>query len=163
MSLCLPNGYFFKDHLCFGDPGKGCVVAKGYAVDFPDLSASDDEAFISLENDIRLMLGCLRLDEKLQFCFYTSSDFPAPIDRYEAESAKSTVAICNEVRAELVRRFRDRMAQQTLIQSNARLYISSKLPAFVKEDRRRVRGFNSVFSSDSAFFGAARAILRSAT
>ena len=37
------------------------------------------------------------------------------------------------------------MAQQTLIQSNARLYISSKLPAFIKEDRRRVRGFDSVF------------------
>jgi hypothetical protein len=145
MSLYLPDGYFFGDHLAFGDPGKGCVLAKGYAVDFPDLRASDDDAFTSLETDIRLILGSLKSDERLQLQFYTSSDFSAPLNRYEKESAKSKVQICNQVRDELVRRFRGRMAAQTLIQSNARLYLSSKLPAFLKDGGRKVRAFDDVF------------------
>src|ERR1700745_1290539 len=91
MSLYLPDGYFFQDHLVFGDPGKGCVLAKGYAVDFPDLSASDEDAFSSLETDIRLMLGSLKPDERLQLHFYTSSDFSVSLNRYEAETAKSKV------------------------------------------------------------------------
>jgi len=81
MSLYLPDGYFFEDHICFGDPGRGCVLAKGYAVDFPDLSASDDQAFMDLESSIRLMLGSLKSDERLQLQFYTSSDFSAALDR----------------------------------------------------------------------------------
>jgi hypothetical protein len=146
MSLYLPDGYFFQDHLVFGDPGKGCVLAKGYAVDFPDLTASDEAAFISLETDIRLMLGSLRADERLSLNFYTSSDaFSGPLDRYETDTGKSKVEICNKVRGELVRRFRGRMVAQTLIQSNARLYLSSKLPAFVKEGGRKVRAFDDVF------------------
>src|SRR6516162_1378818 len=116
MSLYLPDGYFFEDHICFGDPGRGCVLAKGYAVDFPDLSESDDDGFIGLESGIRLMLGILKTDERLQLTFYTSSDFSAPLNRYEAETRKSKVAICSEVRGELVERFRARMAAQALIQ-----------------------------------------------
>src|ERR1700745_1092930 len=145
MSLYLPDGYFFQDHLVFGDPGKGCVLAKGYAVDFPDLSASDDEAFTSLETDIRLMLGTLKPDERLELQFYTGSDFSGPLGRDDAETAKSKVEICDEVRGELVGRFRQRMAAQTLIQSNARLYLSSKLPKLIKESGRTIRAFDDVF------------------
>ena len=145
MSLYLPDGYFFEDHICFGDPGRGCVLAKGYAVDFPDLSASDDDAFIGLESDIRLMLGSLKTDERLQLTFYTSSDFSSPLDRYQVQTQKSKVAVCREVRSELVQRFRDRMRAQTLIQSNARLYLSSKLPKFIKESGRTIRAFDDVF------------------
>jgi hypothetical protein len=145
MSLYLPNGYFFEDYICFGDPGRGCVLAKGYAVDFPDLSASDDDAFIGLESDIRLMLGSLKTDERLQLTVYTSNDFSAPLNRYEAEIRKSRVAICSEVRGELVERFRGRMATQTLIQSNARLYLSSKLPKLIKESGHTIRAFDDVF------------------
>ena len=145
MSLYLPDGYFLEDHLCFGDPGRGCVLAKGYAVDFPDLSASDDQAFTDLESSIRLMLGSLKADERLQLQFYTSNDFSAALNRYEAQTRKSKVAICAEVRGELIQRFRDRMSAQTLIQSNARLYLSSKLPKFIKESGRTIRAFDDVF------------------
>jgi hypothetical protein len=145
MSLYLPDGYFLEDHLVFGDPGKGCVLAKGYAVDFPDLRASDDHAFSALETDVRLMLGTLKADERMQLQFYTSSDFSGPLDRYEQQTGKCKVAICGEVRSELVRRFRGRMAAQTLIQSNARIYVSSKLPAFIKESGRKIRAFGDVF------------------
>ena len=55
------------------------------------------------------------------------------------------VEICNKVRDELVQRFRERMAAQTLIQSNARLYLSWKLPAFIKESGRKIHAFDDVF------------------
>ena len=92
MSLYLPNGYFFEDHICFGDPGQGCVLAKGYAVDFPDLSASDDDAFIGLESDIRLMLGSLKTDERLQLTVYTSNDFSASADEACGNATSGLVA-----------------------------------------------------------------------
>jgi hypothetical protein len=57
-----PDGYFYDDHMVFGDPGNGSVIARGYAVDFPERSASDDQAFIDLESEIRLMLGSLKTD-----------------------------------------------------------------------------------------------------
>ena len=45
MNAIMPDGYFYEDHIVFGDPGNGSVIARGYAVNFPDLSASDDQAF----------------------------------------------------------------------------------------------------------------------
>ena len=75
MSYVMPDGRAHEDHVVWGDLSKGSVLSKGYAVQFPDLSASDDQAFIDLESDIRLMLGSLKADERLQLQFYTSSDF----------------------------------------------------------------------------------------
>ena len=66
MSNLVPDGYFLDEQVVFGDLGKGSVLSKGYAVQFPDLSASDDQAFVDLESDIRLMLGSLNSDERLQ-------------------------------------------------------------------------------------------------
>ena len=82
MNNLIPDGYFFDEHVVFGDLGKGSVLARGYAVQFPDLSASDDQAFVDLERDIRLMLGSLKSDERLQLQYYTSSDFSAPLNRF---------------------------------------------------------------------------------
>ena len=82
MNNLIPDGYFFDEHMVFGDLGKGSVLARGYAVQFPDLSASDDQAFIDLERDIRLILGSLKSDERLQLQYYTSSDFSAPLNRF---------------------------------------------------------------------------------
>jgi len=78
----IPDGYFFDEHVVFGDLGKGSVLARGYALQFPDLSASDDQALVDLERDIRLMLGSLKSDERLQLQYYKSSDFAAPLNRF---------------------------------------------------------------------------------
>jgi TraG P-loop domain len=142
----MPDAYFFEDHMVFGDPGNGSVIARGYAVDFPDLSASDDQAFIDLESDIRLMLGSLKTDERLQVQFYTSSDYSGPLNRFlEDTKANRRLPFSSKVRNELVFRYRDRMACETLIQANVRLYISSQLPKFVTDAGRKVRGFDDVF------------------
>ena len=146
MNAIMPEGYFYEDHIVFGDPGNGSVIARGYAVNFPDLSASDDQAFIDLESDIRLMLGTLRPDERLQLQFYTSSDFSGPLNRFlEDTRSNSKVPFCSKVRDELVLRYRDRMACETLTQTNARLYLSSQFPKFVTGAGRKVRGFDEVF------------------
>ncbi len=146
MNAIMPDGYFYEDHIVFGDPGNGSVIARGYTVNFPDLSASDDQAFIDLESDIRLMLGSLKPDERLQLQFYTSSDFSGPLNRFlEDTRANSKVEFCSKVRDELVFRYRDRMASETLIQANVRLYLSSQLPKLVTDAGRKVRGFEEVF------------------
>ena len=116
MSSLIPDGYFFDEHVVFGDLGKGSVLSKSYAVQFPDLSASDEQACIDLESDIRLMLGSLNNHERLQLQFYTSSDFSASLNRFMGVTrANSKVQICSKVRDELVFRYRDRMVQETLI------------------------------------------------
>jgi hypothetical protein len=147
MNLAIPDGYFFDDYQIHGYLGKGGILSRGYAVHFPDLSASDDHAFVDIESDMRLMLSALGADERLQLQFYTSSDFRAPLDRYLARTkASSRVPVVNEVRDELVFRYRARMEAETLIQTNCRLYLSSKLPALAfTADQKKIRGFDEVF------------------
>ena len=147
MSLAIPDGYFLDDYQVHGHLGKGGILSRGYAVEFPDLSASDDEAFLELESDIRLILSALGADERLQLQFYTSSDFEAPLDRYLAHTrASSRIPIVSQVRDELVFRYRARMDAQTLIQTNCRLYLSSKLPPLaLTGDKKKVRGFDEIF------------------
>jgi hypothetical protein len=147
MSLAIPDGYFLDDYQVHGNLGKGGILSRGYAVEFPDLSASDDEAFVELESDIRLILSALGADERLQLQFYTSSDFKAPLDRYLAHTrTASRIPIVSQVRDELVFRYRARMDAETLIQTNCRLYLSSKLPPLaLTEDKKKVRGFDEVF------------------
>ena len=142
----MPDGYFYEDHIVFGDPGNGSVVARGYTVNFPDLSASDDQAFTDLESDIRLMLGSLKPNERLQLQFYTSSDFSGALNRFLADTrGNSKVQFCSKVRDELIFRYRDRMTCETLIQANVRLYLSSLFPKFVTDAGGKVRGFDEVF------------------
>jgi hypothetical protein len=144
----IPDGYFIDDHIVFCDLGGGSVIAKGYAAEFPDLSASEDDAFSELEAGIRLILSCLSPDERLQLHFYTSSDFAAPLDRFSEATWRANgncPEITRRVRDELLVRFRSRMHQETLIQGQVRLYVSSRLPKFVTERGRKVRGFEDVF------------------
>ena len=146
MSCVMPDGRVHEGHVVWGDLSKGSVLSKGYAVQFPDLSASDDQAFIDLESDIRLMLGSLKADERLQLQFYTSSDFSGPLNRFvEDTRANSKVEICSKVRDELAFRYRGRMDCETLIQANVRLYLSSQIPKLMSAAGRRVRGFDEVF------------------
>jgi hypothetical protein len=153
LSNLVPDGYFFDEHLVFGDLGTGSVLSKGYIVQFPDLSASDDQAFIDLESDIRLMLGSLNNGERLQLQFYTSSDFSTSLNRFMGITrANSKVEICSKVRDELVFRYRDRMACETLIQTNVQLYLSSQLPKFVSDQGRKIRGFDEVFKVERRSF-----------
>jgi hypothetical protein len=142
----MPDGRVHEGHVVWGDLSKGSVLSKGYAVQFPDLSASDDQAFMDLESDVRLMLGSLKADERLQLQFYTSSDFSGPLNRFvEDTRANSKVEICSKVRDELAFRYRGRMDCETLIQANVRLYLSSQIPKLMSAAGRRVRGFDEVF------------------
>lgn len=145
MYLHVPTGYFLEDHLCWGDPGAGSILSRIYAVDFPDTSGFDDQAFAEFEADFRLMLAGVKHDERMQLIFYTGNDFSAPLDRYAAETAKSKVEICSRVRGELASRYRQRMAAEELIQANVRLCLSAPMPKFLKESGKNIRGFRDVF------------------
>jgi hypothetical protein len=57
MSALIPDGYFVDDHLVWGDLGRGGILSRGYGIQFPDSSASDDDAFIELEDNIRKVLS----------------------------------------------------------------------------------------------------------
>jgi hypothetical protein len=145
MEFHIPTGYNLDDFQVWGDPGKGCVLSRMYAADFPDLSASDPQAYHLLENNCRLMLCSLRKGERMQLQYYTSNDFGRPLDRYATETAKSKIAICTAVRNDIEARYRKLMKQERLIQANVRLSISTKLPAFVRDGGKKVRAFGDVF------------------
>jgi hypothetical protein len=145
MSALIPDGYFLDDYLVWGDLGKGGIVGKGFKIQFPDNSASDDQAFIDLEDNIRKILGACQADERLQLQFYTSSDYEAPLARYEAETARSKVPVTSSMRQELVTRYRGRVEAETLLRTECRLYLSTKLNKLTTESGKRVRGFNYLF------------------
>jgi TraG P-loop domain len=146
MHLHAPTGYFIDDHLCWGDLGAGSILGRIYAVDFPDTSGFDDQAYAELENDFRLILAAVKHDERMQLIYYTGNEFFGPLDRYEQNTKQSKVEICARVRGELVSRFRQRMASEELIQGNVRLCVSTQMPRFLKEETgRKIRGFRDVF------------------
>lgn len=170
MSLSVPSGYFVDNHAVWGDPAAGSILNRFYSVDFPDTSASDDSVLVAFENDLRLMLGCLKADERLQLQYYTSSDFSEVLDRFEMDASATGVApsrletlpgtrdphatgfdspgICSSVRGELVRRYRDRMKTETLIQASVRLCLSTRMPKLIDGSR----GFDDVFKVLSRSF-----------
>jgi hypothetical protein len=139
------SGYFIDSHLLFGDLRKGSVLARGYCLRLPDLSSSDDEWHTNLEQDTRVMLGSLQRDERFQLEFYTGNDFAAPLDRFETQTKPDAPALCRRTRAELVERFRGRMRDETLIRTNARVYLSSKIQPLDSGGGRTARGFEDVF------------------
>ena len=46
MSCVMPDGRIHEGHVVWGDLSKGSILSKGYAVQFPDLSASDDRPLL---------------------------------------------------------------------------------------------------------------------
>jgi hypothetical protein len=147
MQLTVPDGYFCDSHMVYGDLGTGAVMARMYDCVFPDLSTSDDKHLVNLEQDIRLMLGCLQKDERMQLVTYTSNEYGTDLDTYERQSPDPAfLPVSASVRSELVNRFRHRISAETLIKIETRLVLSSKLPKFIKEDGRRVKGFVETFN-----------------
>jgi len=144
VQLNIPSGYLVDNHAVWGNLGAGAILSRLYAIEFPDMSASEDWAFDRQESDIRLMLGCMQPDERLQIQYYTGNEFSVPIDRFEKEG-NGRVGISSSVRGELCNRFRDRVAAETLIQANVRLCLSTRIPKLIKDDGRHVRGFSDVF------------------
>jgi hypothetical protein len=143
MQLSIPSGYFVDNHAVWGDLGAGAILSRTFAVEFPDLSASDDSVLTRFESDLRLMLGCLQPDERAQLEFYTGNDFGVSIKRYA--EPRTDINICRSVRHGLVLGYTERMELEQLIQSNARLSISTRMPKLVTENGKKVRGFDDVF------------------
>lgn len=147
MSVAIPDGYLHEGHQVFGDPGEGCVVSRLYEAAFPDLSSSGDVAYEGLENAVRLMMAGLHPDERLQVTLYTNSDFKAAIDRYESETAGAAnlPEVVRKTRGELVRRYRRRVKEETLIRSRALIALSARLDRFRRKGDRILRGFDVQF------------------
>ena len=114
MSALIPDGYFVDDHLVWGDLGRGSILSRGYRFQFPDNSASDDDAFIELEDNIRKILGSCQKDERLQLQFYTSSDYNTALARYGAETKKAKSRRTVAFREALLKRYRARIEEETL-------------------------------------------------
>ncbi|MBV8227602.1 MAG: hypothetical protein JO232_20690, partial [Verrucomicrobia bacterium] len=145
-SIYLPDGYYYRRFQAWGNLGDGGVLCKGYAADFPDLSASDPQAYLDLETDVRMILARVERDERVQVIYFTGSDFAQDLERYDGKTESAACSeITRKVRGELVGRFRKRMKEETLIRSNCRIYFSVKLQPLKSESGKRIRGFRDVF------------------
>ena len=133
MSALIPDGYFVDDHVAWGDLGGGGILSRGYRIQFPDNSASDDGAFIDLEDNIRKILASCQRDERLQLQFYTSSDYQSALARYEGETMNARSPRTVAIRKELLKRYRVRMEEETLLRTECRLYLSTKLGTLTSE------------------------------
>ena len=155
MSALIPDGYFVDDHLVWGDLGRGGILSRGYRFEFPDNSASDDDAFIELEDNIRKVLGSCQRDERLQLQFYTSSDYESSLARYQEQTKNAKSPRTIAIREELVKRYRARVEEETLLRTECRLYLSTKLGKLTSETGKRVRGFEYLFQVVARSFARA--------
>jgi type IV secretion system protein TrbE len=142
--------------LVFGDPvNGGAVLCKGYRVEAPDLFASSEETHDRLERDIRSINACLEPGAKAQWSFWTGNEFDGPLrgfsERTEA-AAPSAPEWCLGVRRELFNRYWERKGDQTLLQGNCRLFLTSKLKPLQNGHGRTVRAFDAVFAAQATAF-----------
>lgn len=136
MSAIVPNGFFCEDYVAWDF--KHWIISRGYKMQFPDLATSDLDKWWELEMNIRQIMGCLTMEERLQVIFFTDSDFVDPLNRYD-NITETALPICQELRSEFSAYFRKRMAAGTLINANVHLYLSTRIKT------RRRTAFDSVF------------------
>jgi hypothetical protein len=148
MSNLIPPGYIHEGHGVYESVGRGGIVTLGMAASWPDLSSSRDGAPSEFSQALRIMLTNVHPGEKVQFtCTTSSAEFAAPLGRFNEHTASLRGApdLCIRTRTELVNRYRKAMADQTLIQSSARIYLSARMEGMVKDGKRIVRGFDDTF------------------
>jgi type IV secretion system protein TrbE len=143
-SIQVPDGYFYEGFTVWGALGEGGIIGRGYVVEFPDLSASDPQAYLDLEKDLRMILSRVGSDERIQFQFFTSGEFGNDLGTFEAKTANARSDIVRSVRTELVERYRKRMESDHLIRSNVRIFISTRIEK-LETNGKRIRGFENMF------------------
>jgi hypothetical protein len=145
-SIQLPDGYFYQGYEIYGHLGQGGIISRGYVASFPDLSASDPQAYLDLQTDLRMMLARVGAEERIQIQYFTSNEFGEDVDRFEGKTlAANCPDITRSVRTELVERYRDRMQSGKLIKSNVRIFFSTRIEKLQTESGKRIRGFKEVF------------------
>jgi hypothetical protein len=82
-SIQIPDGYNYEGFQVWGNLRKGGILSRGYAANFPDLSACDPQAYLDLQTDLRMMLARVSTDERIQVVYFTSNEFGEDIDRFE--------------------------------------------------------------------------------
>src|SRR5947209_15433687 len=99
MGAIAPDARLHENHVLAGDPLTGAILSRGYAVGWPDLSSSDEEAHERLERDIRSIHASMVPGSRIQWILYTGNQFDAPLKRFKGQTDAGTPpAFCKEVR-----------------------------------------------------------------
>jgi hypothetical protein len=129
MNVHIPDCYSVDDLLVFGDVSHG-VICQGIDVSIPDQSNVEAEVLNALEGDLRTFLANIQEGERLQIQFYKDSDYHRELERFQKVTEKGDMCrFSRRNRTERYERYAERMAEGRLIQSNLRLYISSRIHA----------------------------------
>ena len=145
MSALIADGYFFDDHLVWGNLGRGGILSRGYRIQFqiiarPMMTPSSSLRTISARSwaPVRETNGC-------NCNSIQSSDYESALARYERETKKAAPGRTVAIREELSERYRARMEEETLLRTECRLHLSTKLGRLATETGKCVRGFEYLF------------------
>lgn len=125
----IPNGYLIDRCKVWCEPNGEYVASKGWRAEFPDLSTSDAAHWLNLETSLRQLIGSVSEQERIQVLLYTGHNFTKALDHYDQKTEECEIHICREVRKEVSHYFRERMENQTLVNANVEVHVSSKFKA----------------------------------
>src|SRR5881275_1434070 len=119
-----PNGYFVRDLIVFNHFRRGGYVAKGFALEAPDLTNSPIADLNDVQDQICLLLASLQENQRLQVQYFCDSDYKEELIRYQQETEKMTNLWTKRSRNERFTRYWDAMIGRQLRRQRAVLYLT---------------------------------------
>jgi hypothetical protein len=153
MKVHIPDAYAVEDLVLFGDMAKG-VISKGFEVEVPDLSHAEMETLNGLEDDFRTFLTNIEESERLQIQFYKDGEYGRELERFQRVTDKAQASrLSIRQRTERYQRYRGRMEEDRLIQSNLRFYLSSKIEGGKYKGGRKREYYERIVKGYEQSFG----------
>jgi hypothetical protein len=156
----MPNGFFFRDLLWFGDSGSSSVaVSRGFQIVPGERNSLDDEAQDDVVSRLRVLLATLGTEYTLQAKFLVCSDYSAELEAYV--QATESITDPNRHRwqvwnrTERYARYKQAMEDGKLRRQILIVYFTRVIeayPAFELSERALAKHFDTLAARESLGF-----------
>ncbi len=135
-----PNGFFIRDMIVFNHLRRGGYVAKGFAIEAPDLTNSPVADLNDFQDQLCLLLASLQENQRLQVQYFCDSNYKEELLRYQRETEKFSNAWTRRVRNERFVRYWQAMSDRKLRRQRVVMYVTRAMehqPRLAQSGRAR--------------------------
>lgn len=150
-----PNGYFVHDLIVFNHLRRGGYVAKGFALEAPDLTNSPIADLNDFQEQICLVLASLQENQRLQVQYFCDSNYKDELLRYQRETERFANPWTKRVRNERFCRYWQAMMERQLRRQRVVIYITRALenqPKFAQAGKARRDYYNTMLEQLASEF-----------
>lgn len=110
----VPNGYFIRNLVVFGDLRAGSSVAKGFVFEPPDLANAAVADLNAFQNQLAVLLASLGDHQRLQVQWFCDSDYRQELLAYHERTQLAPNIWSRRVRNERLTRYWEAMVDRAI-------------------------------------------------